>query len=199
MSAQHLADKPLKLATCPRCKAYVLAGQLSGLRVAVDPAPVTGDAFRAALLAGKRVYRLIQHSGRPHSLADVMMGSSLHAQTIMVEHPCAVRSARPVVYEEVAVGPQSAPVTPGRGVGGFHQSHAPAEGSRGLLAARSPAKRANRHRSNVDHDRRWLYRRCEACGEQMGYEQPFGIMIGDLWAHVWHDPCPTKEIADAGA
>jgi hypothetical protein len=183
---KFLADKPLKLAVCPRCRAYVLAGQVSGLRTGVDPAPASMEALRAALLAGKRAFRLLERAGRPHALQD-LRGDLLDAGVkIMTEHGCSVRSARPVVFEEVPENPPQAPVTPGGSVGGLLRPLAPVEVSQGQEDP-SRAKPASRHRSE---GRQYLDRRCEACGEQMGYEEPFGVMYRDMWVHVWHDPCP---------
>ena len=196
MSSQHLADKPLKLATCPRCGAYVLAGQLSGLRVAVEPVPASMEAYRAALLDSRKGYRLIDHSCKPHALAEIMRGRPLDEQKIMLEHPCAVRSARPVVYQEVVSGPPLAPVTRGERRGGHRQPPAPGSASQTPTGALGAVRPASHPRSRVDHDKKWLYRRCERCGEHMGYEEAFGVMYRDMWVYVWHDPCPTEEVRD---
>ncbi len=51
---------------CPRCGAVVLAGldaDLAALRAVVDPAPLSAQAELAALLAGRRTFRLANADG----------------------------------------------------------------------------------------------------------------------------------------
>jgi hypothetical protein len=197
MVSQHLVDRPVKLATCPRCSGYVLTGHVSGMREAVDPQPLPPDALRAALLAGKRVFRLEEQGGRPWMLRFLGPRAAHAGLKILAEHGCAVRSARPVEFEELPANPPQAPVTPGESVAGLLQPLAPVLVSQWAQAAPSPVTHANHPRSRVDHNKTWLYRRCEKCGEQMGYEDAFGVKYGETWIYVWHDPCPAKEVEDA--
>lgn len=183
-------DKPLKLATCVRCEAYVLHGQVSGLRVAVDPAPAALEAVREALLADRSVYRLLRQAGRPWKLQDLHRGSTLAGEELLVEHGCPSRSARPKAFQEVET-PPVASASNGSGRDGLHRP--PVHADAALMSSHVRRVSPRPSNPNVDHSKAWLYRVCAVCGEQMGYEEAFGVKIGDMWCVVWHDPCPMKE------
>jgi hypothetical protein len=195
--SEFLKDTPCKLATCPRCKAYVLAAQQGGLKVAADMAPLSMDEYRAALIAGRPTYDLLEQGGRPHKLRARTLSTPPGTHKILAGHGCGAHGMDAVQFEEVVQGPPQAPVTRGGNEGGLHPQRVPAgaqgsssapQGTRWRTAPRSPATPANPRRSR--NERQWLYRRCENCGEQMGYEKAYGVMIGDMWKYVWHDPCP---------
>lgn len=169
---------------------YVLAGQVSGLRAAVDLTVLDAEALRAALVAGKRVFRMLEQAGRPWKLQDVSRDSGL--TNLVAEHGCAVRSVRPVEFQEVPQGPQSAPATPGSSLDGFPHRAAPAE-PQGPTQGLSAVAPVNHPRSRVDHGRQWVYKTYTCCNEQIGYDDPFGIVFGDFYIAAWHDPCPNKE------
>jgi len=190
---QHLIDTPIKIATCNRCAAYVMACDVSGVRTMADPTPLgTPESLRDALLDGKAAYRVLHMAGKPwklQSLNPLNMGES---GTVVAAHDCGMATAnnrREV--EVVPEGPQSAPATRGRLPGGSHPATALAgaqTATQGFSSETSKlpnrAKRANRPRS------KWIYRNCEECGVVVGDSDVIGVQLGDRWLYLRHDVCP---------
>ena len=89
----HLIDTTPKLAECPRCGAYVLLATVSGLRTAVDPAPLDRNAFIGALLDGKRTYDLQRTAGKPSKLVDRFPGAPpFGTRETLAEHGCGAKA-----------------------------------------------------------------------------------------------------------
>lgn len=121
-----MLDSTVKLATCNRCRAYVLVGNSDGQRVAADPAPVTQEAYIASLVAGRRVFDLLERAGRPHKLLGRGPGSSAPSWTgeggtglsvasrpprkILAEHGCGAKGISSTRVEVTEV--PDAPVEP---------------------------------------------------------------------------------------
>ena len=53
-----MIDTKPELGTCGQCGAYVLGAHVGGVRVCADMQPLSLDAYRQALLAGRTVYVL---------------------------------------------------------------------------------------------------------------------------------------------
>ena len=198
--SQYLIDTRIQLATCNRCDRYVWACQVSGLKVMADVSPVDLDGYRSALVDRRSAYRVITEAGRPARLQMLTAGhTGLQDMTIVVDHACGTKAMNATKMEPTEV-PTSAPVRSTAVTGAQHPQAAPV----GSQATTQPLSRARYVKSSrfdhgsyplnrVNHRKQWLYRRCEICGEQMGYEEPFGIQYNDRWIYVWHDPCPVRE------
>jgi len=111
MSNDHLIDTKIKLGICNRCSQYVFMAMSSGARAAADPAPATREAYIAALMDGRRVFRLLTAAGRPHKLLSPRVrdlapefdagGAQTGAQGFLVEHGCGGRQRNMLTFEEV--------------------------------------------------------------------------------------------------
>lgn len=202
-----MLDSEIKLAQCQRCQAYVWTADVSGMRVAVDPAPL-GDlgAVMATLGAMRSVYA-VQHIGRkPHHL-KWLGGQNTQwdpkGRTLVAAHGCGAppRDAKPV--EVAPEGPQQAPVTPGGAWGGVRPQAARDSGSQGHTTApwaevssvtrRSPAERATRRRSDVlahiEHVPHVRPLKCQQCRCLISAGEEFvAIECGRYsWAHHDYD------------
>lgn len=194
----------IKLCTCQRCGDYVFACLVGGFKTMADPTPLDMDGYRAALVAGRAAYRLITVAGRPDHLCVLSAADrGLDAFTLLAQHRCKTRSWDASAMEAAEVPPPRPPAHSSTRAGEAFPKAVPESRTRRSSPARSvrsspssqqPLKpgRSSYPLSKVDHDKQWLYRRCERCGEQIGYEPPFGIMYRGMWLYVWHDPCPEK-------
>lgn len=135
---------PITLSTCGRCGAYVFACQVDGLKTMADPAPLDQAGYLAALVAGLRVFDLIEAAGRPQKLRTRSGASQPpigHGQGsteplaysygtlsghILAEHGCGASALDAAKAEVVPVGPPRAPATPGASRGGHRRQTAPA-------------------------------------------------------------------------
>jgi ferredoxin len=147
---QHLITTDIKLSTCVRCGTYLFACTVDGLKVTADPAPLTVDAYREALLAGLRTFDLLMQGGRPWRL--VARGPSSKApgeRDILGAHACGAHPMDAAKVEEVPQNPPAAPVTRYKLVDGRHHRNAPAAASQGRQSPSPviPAGYANRPRS----------------------------------------------------
>lgn len=184
--AQHLIDTDIEVAQCPRCQQYAFKAHHSGFAIAADTTLLESmEEVRNALLAGRMVHRVIMRAGRPWRLKTLGPGDVI-SQPLVADHACGIRPLSAHKIEAVPVDPQQAPVRLGGPEDGLHPRQQPASASQG-----PPAASATHHRS----ERQFLYRACCKCGELMGTSDPFGIMVGDYWEYVWHDPCPSRELS----
>lgn len=179
--SQHLADTRPSLGACARCGAWVLTCLVGGAWTGVDTVPLSLDALRAHLVAGRTVFRVVELAGRAQALRPLRLGDVERGGQLLGEHACgarpmdasAVRPAPqvPLSARVSATGPQvprSASKTPHTGA----QSHAAAS------AATRPRSRP---------------RRCAQCRRLIKEgESYWGIEWGRyLWA--MHDQCPKVE------
>lgn len=88
------AAEPLMLTTapihqrCPHCQAAVIELWLHGLFTRLDPAPLTADQARAALLSGRELYR-VNTIGPGNPLTPVGAPVQLHTgHQFLAAHPC---------------------------------------------------------------------------------------------------------------
>jgi hypothetical protein len=114
--AEHLVDTEIKLGQCNRCDAYVFMAMASGVRSAADPAPVDRNGYIAALTEGRRLFRLVERSGRPYKLltrrpADLEpsfdeKGAQTGAQRLLAEHGgCGGRQRNMITFRELEQAP----------------------------------------------------------------------------------------------
>ncbi|MEU6647709.1 hypothetical protein ABZ863_35030 [Saccharomonospora sp. NPDC046836] len=96
------AAETVREATCQRCGAPVLtgrAGRIAALDVIADPQPLTPDAERLALDAGRLTWCL---TTTPHTPARIRWRNQWHAvggrcdHTVIATHVCRPRPAEPV-------------------------------------------------------------------------------------------------------
>lgn len=105
----HLQDTEVKLSQCVRCEAYVFACQVSGLKTAVDPVPLDGiESHRAALIAGRTLFGLVEMRGRPWKLKPWHPTTAL---PVLGSHACGAHGMDAVSVREAAPVPPSAPVS----------------------------------------------------------------------------------------
>lgn len=108
----HLIDTEIKLATCNRCGSYVFACRVSGVATAADPEPLDVEGYRAALIAGRRVYDVItQEAGRPWKLAARTAAVSATPRVIIAAHACGALGLDSTSVTEVAAVPRPAPAS----------------------------------------------------------------------------------------
>jgi phage FluMu protein Com len=184
----------LKLGRCPRCKAYALVADASGIRYAVDVAPVDAVGLGKAVGFGVGLWWVASKPGRPSRLtggyggpgspkqpswaaggAQAPSDSRLHA-----EHSCGA-PARDIVIMNVTRPKGSAPVTPGApGAGSRH--HAAHGSSAPGPTPPSPAATATRPRSKA--------LRCDNCNQLIDRTQPHYAIEYDTMRWGNHEECP---------
>ncbi|MFI6477382.1 hypothetical protein ACIBH1_05580 [Nonomuraea sp. NPDC050663] len=102
---EHLIDRALKLGTCPRCRATILAGHNAGIFTLVDPQPLDRHAEMLALLSGRHTYDLITE-GIPARLyaewRSTFRINGARRHPVVASHPCRGRGFTPA---EVAKPP----------------------------------------------------------------------------------------------
>jgi hypothetical protein len=129
--SRHLVTTDIELATCNRCKAYVFTSLVGGLRVSVDPAPLsTPESYREALLGGRATYRLSERSGRPYRLERETPGVE-RSGVVVAAHGCGCAGQDATGVEVVPLDPLQAPVTRGRLPDGYLPPPAPERRSQG--------------------------------------------------------------------
>lgn len=144
---QHLIDRPLRLAVCPRCHQPILAGMDCGVRVAVDPVRFAKRDIVPYLAAGRAVYVMDDTRGKPRATRVVPMQlgrpSALYASYV-ADHGCGTAHLSAELFEEEPQDPPSAPAP----------SPTPAGG---LPGATEAARSVTLHRSDAAA-------RCHHCG-----------------------------------
>lgn len=197
----------IKIAQCVRCSGYVLHSTADGVKASADPAPASRDQYISALVAGRRVFDLLELSGRPWKLQtrtkaspapewapDGSQGRSGPFQRqILVEHGCGAHAMDAARVEEVPQGPPSAPVTPGKHRGGPHPPPAPASpqepsspppGTRPQPAAPPHAEPARPRLSEVRRPK------CGTCRRLIADGEPFTGVHHGTWQWAEHEECP---------
>lgn len=179
--SQHLADTRPTLATCARCGAWVLTCLVGGAWAGVDTAPLTLDALRAHLVAGRAVYHVVELAGRAQALAPARLGDVERGGQLLGEHVCGARPMDASAARPAPQVPPSARVSATGPQGPRSASKTPHTGAQTRGAARS----ATRPRSRP--------RRCAKCHRLIKRDDPYwGIEWGRyLWA--MHDQCPKAE------
>lgn len=203
----HLVDTPIKLATCNRCGAYVFLAHSSGVRSAADAAPAGRDAYIAAVIAGRRLFDLVEAAGRPQKLmtrtvrsqapAFDAAGAQIAAQgrrKVLAEHSCGAHAMDATKFTEVEQGPPPVPAMPGERRDGHPQ---PTVHESGLtveeIPRRSVARRAISHRSDIRISPRISERppRCDICNAYIGSDEIYtGAQHGSVWKWAMHEECP---------
>lgn len=170
---QHLIDTTPKLVTCTRCKAYVFACQVGGLKVAADLRPLDVEAYRAAIIAGKATYDQIDQAGRPHKLQARTASSTWPAydgRNVLADHMCGTRSMNVTAVETSELPP--------------YQARANDTDARASDAMSTVAHSVIRRRSK----REWVTKSCERCNVAIGDDWQYcGVKQGDYWIWVQHD------------
>lgn len=111
MSQDHLITTEIKLSQCVRCGSYVFASQVAGLKTAVDPQPLDVAQYRAALIAGRTGYDLIELNGKPWKLHPRTVAHASTGRQILASHACGAHGMDSSAVAEVAPGPTSAPAS----------------------------------------------------------------------------------------
>ena len=180
--SQHLADTRPSLGACARCGAWVLTCLVGGTWAGVDTVPLSLDALRAHLVAGRTVYRLVELAGRAQTLRPLRLGDvERSGGQLLGEHAC---SARPMDATAIRPAPQvplsarvstTGPQDPRCASG---TPHTGAQNRAAVSAATRPRSRP---------------RRCAHCRKPIKSDEPYwGIEWGRyLW--VMHDECPKVE------
>lgn len=183
-------DEPLKLAQCPRCSTPVHRWKVGGIEYTADLTALDGPGATAAVLAGRKLYRIGYDNGRQtvrpawtKELADI---GTPGGPTIVGGHPCTAVT-RPLLAgngsdRRLAAPQQSGGTTPqGKAPG-------PAAGRTAPSPDRSPrgsgAPTAVRRRTEAP--------RCDQCGRPCADGTYASIALGDLvvWAqHVQEGSC----------
>lgn len=180
-----------RLGRCPRCKAYTLVAERSGIRVAVDIPPADALAFGIAVASGIDLYWVKKPPGRPSSVLGRYSGTPRPSwgpggaqegvQRLHAEHSCGA-PARDMAIINVQ-RPRSALVTPGSHRGGPHPPDAPASASQAPRRP-PPATPATRPPSEILGP-------CSICGARIIPGQPYwSITHGHLWVDGAHEECP---------
>jgi len=105
-----ISNEP-ELSQCSKCKTYIFVSFVDGLETAVDLTPLSLDAYREALIAGRSTYDLVQErTGKPLRLLRRHTASQWGAMPVLASHPCSgayVNASR----VDVTVNPPQAPVS----------------------------------------------------------------------------------------
>lgn len=146
---QHLIDTKIKLATCNRCGAYVLAAMVGGVRCAADPTPLDVQDRVRALVGGVKLYKLVVQAGRPWRLdfatVDTLRGSAGHLRA----HGCGCAAMDATAFDGDPVDPPQAPARHGRTADGFRLPLAHVGASQKVLEGPEAASTANRRPSEL--------------------------------------------------
>lgn len=162
-------DKPIELAQCSQCSGYLYKCQVSGIRALVDPTPLgTMENARAALLAGKQIYRVIRHGKRPHKLQNVMpryLGA--YVAEAVADHDCGALHRHGGRVETTPVDPPRAPVTHLQPLGGNFPQGVRESGSQGHTELWIKKASLSAHQSRAENvtPRRIKGTRCDTCRE----------------------------------
>lgn len=171
----------MQVRQCERCRAYVLAGREGGAEAVADPGTLTVDAYRQALVAGRRTFRLLRTpSGAPWRLRADSPGWTSDSDRLAA-HGCA-GAPLAAVAGPAAPDPRRAPATPGDGQAGLLRPDArvsPADQGR-----RSAATSASRRPSDA-----YLGIRCAACDRVIGTLPRWGFQLGEFWNWAAHVDC----------
>lgn len=182
-----------KLARCPRCKAYVLVAERSGIRIAVDITPADAIAYGIAIAQGPIDFYWVESTpGRPSRVLGRYSGtprpswgpggSQTGTQRLHAEHSCGA-PARDMVILDVQRPKDQAPATPGApGAGNLlHDALAAVARDRD---SRSPAPSATHRPSEV-------LGRCGICDRRIQPgESYWSITHGRDWIAGTHEECP---------
>lgn len=178
--SQHLIDTHPTISQCGRCGAYVIACLVGGVSTAADTAPLDLGALRAALVAGRMVYRLGMLGGRAQVLRPLRPGDVIGRQgwSLVAEHPCGALAVKPI--RRGAQGPATARVSAIGPLGSRSALRAPHAGAQPLAPASDATPRPSR------------LRRCDHCREIIREGDVYwGVESGSyLWAI--HDECPES-------
>lgn len=179
--SHHLADTRPTLGACARCGAWVLTCLVGGVWTGVDTAPLSLDALRALLVAGRPVYRLVMYAGRAQALTPVRLGDVERGAQLLGEHACGARPMDATAVRPAPQVPHSARVSATGPQGPRSASKTPHTGAQSRVAVSA----ATRPRSRP--------RRCAQCRKFIKAGEPYwGIEWGRyLWAA--HDQCPKVE------
>lgn len=182
---QYLIDTDMKIATCNRCRGYVFACMVSGIKIAVDPAPLDVDHYRQALIAGKSTFDVIFQGEKPWRLRARRPSSRLDGATILGEHGCGAAGQDATKVQEVPEVPPSAPVSALGFTGTPDVLPAAHRGSQGL-----PAGSVIRSRSDL---------RCEECRGPVDPEEPHWAIECGRYRWARHETCPSAPAVRASA
>lgn len=158
---------------------------VSGIKIAVDPAPLDVDRYRQALIAGRATFDLIFQGDRPWRLRARRPSSRLDGVTILGEHGCGAAGQDATKVQEVPEVPHQAPVSaPG--------TSGPPDALTALLRGSQPlpAEAATRSRSDL---------RCEGCGGPVNPEDPHWAVECGRYRWARHETCPSAPAAGAPA
>lgn len=200
----HIIDTTIKLATCNRCKAYVFACTVGGMKTTADPAPLsTIEDVRTALLGGLSIHRVLRVGEKPNKLQTVSRGFDRHLGNLVADHDCGCGAQNVRIVEDAPQDPPQAPVTRGEVQGGRRPQPVPGSGSQGhtaprrispfptakinpsLSVPRSRALHANRRRSDG-----YCNLMCKRCGQLIGRDTNIvGIQNDNRWVWAEHADC----------
>lgn len=193
---QHLIDTKIKLATCNRCGAYVLAAMVGGVRCAADPQPLSVPECTTALIGGVRLYKLVEQAGRPWRLdyasVDTLRGPATHLRA----HGCGCAAMDATAFDGGPVDPPQAPARHGR----------PADGFR-LPLVHVGAEEHSDHANTASHHRSELRAiRCAECRKLIPRDDPnrFQVEVPNPYTRVVKTrarpgkPSETSEVYEVG-
>lgn len=170
---RHLIDTRPRVATCNRCSGVVLACMSSGLRAAVDPAPLDFAAMRQALVAGHHVYRMYVQGGRPTRLEYVTVAMlrlpAAPYGTYAAAHGCGCHHMDVGVFEEPQ-DPSRAPASALSGSQGLSDAT-------GATPPRSEAPRPAERRTAA---------RCARCRGLITPDEDRFMIEWPVWTTVTH-------------
>lgn len=127
---KHIIDTKIKIATCNRCKSYVFACEVAGLRTMADPKPVVDLAeARDALIAKRGLYKVLYVAGKPTKLQTVTRDIPAHLGGIVAGHDCGSKNSSAI--EVPPPGPHQALVKPGRHQDGYRPDPVHVEAHKG--------------------------------------------------------------------
>lgn len=201
---EHIIDTVIKLATCNRCKAYVFACTVGGMKTTADPTPLrTLEDVRTALMLARSVHRVLRVGEKPNKLQTVSRGFERHLGNLVSDHDCGCGAQNVRIVEDAPANPLLAPVTRGESQDGLRPLPAPGSGSQGHTAPRrvspfptakidrsrsmprSRALHANRRRSDS-----YCNLMCKRCGQLIGRDTNFvGIQNDNRWVWAEHADC----------
>lgn len=171
--AQHLIDTVPKLVTCTRCGAYVFTCHSSGVRVTVNPGPLSVEQYREALIAGRGTYDQQEQGGRPFRLIRRLPSSKwppYDNRKVLADHGCGTQAMNFTAVETSELPP--------------HQARANGSDARASDVMSSVATPVTHHRSK----REYINAKCETCHRVVGDDLRFmGVEHAGKWMWLNHD------------
>lgn len=171
--AQHLIDTVPKLVTCTRCGAYVFTCHTAGVRVTVNPGPLTVEQYREALIAGRGTYDQIEQGGRPHKLTRRLPSTQwppYRGRKVLADHGCGTQAMNVTAVETTDIPPFLA--------------RANGSDARASDAMSTVATHVIRRHSK----REFIKALCDRCKRSIGEDYRFvGIEYEGYWQWVQHD------------